>query len=257
MTKVSLRSNERGSIVVETTGSFILFVLLIISILSLVNIVTLQTRVHYALTQAAITLSIYSYALEVAGLADTLVSNSANAADTVENAVAVKADVYAVIDAVSSISGNSGFLSQELPPLNLDSNANITNNPVDFINGIMAFGYNAAGSLAFEEVLLRPLVGRYLSNGSQSGDEYLRSVNVINGLRGLDFNSLLNPGSRGTGFSLLLDEDANVHITVSYQVEYRFGALPLPFTPVLNITQSAVTKAWLGGHGTGYVRAIT
>ena len=38
--------DERGYIVVETIGSFLLFVLLVLSILSLINIVAVQARIH-------------------------------------------------------------------------------------------------------------------------------------------------------------------------------------------------------------------
>jgi len=45
-------------------GTFILFVFLSVSILGLVNIAALKARVHYAIAQAAETLSVYSYVLE-------------------------------------------------------------------------------------------------------------------------------------------------------------------------------------------------
>ena len=48
-----MKRDEGGYIVVETITSFLLFVLLNISILSLINIVTVQSRIHYAVTQAA------------------------------------------------------------------------------------------------------------------------------------------------------------------------------------------------------------
>ena len=41
-----MRRDERGYIVVETIGSFLLFVLAVTSILSLINIVAVQARVH-------------------------------------------------------------------------------------------------------------------------------------------------------------------------------------------------------------------
>ena len=56
-----MRQDQRGYIVVETIGSFLLFTLLIVSILTMINIVTVQARVHAALTQACETVSMYSY----------------------------------------------------------------------------------------------------------------------------------------------------------------------------------------------------
>jgi len=71
-----------GYIVVETVCGFIPFVLLVVSILSLVNIVTLQSRIHYALTQAAITLSVYCYTLEVTGVSEKMSAIDNEAHDT-------------------------------------------------------------------------------------------------------------------------------------------------------------------------------
>jgi hypothetical protein len=68
------------------------------------------------------------------------------------------------------------------------------------------------------------------------------------GLQALEFNQ----ADGGGRVSALLDSDGNVRLTVQYEVEYTFGGLPLPFTPTLKITQTAVTKAWLNGSGKGY-----
>ena len=59
-----MKRDQGGYIVVETIACFTLFVFLMMSILSLINIVTVQARVHYAITQAAETLSMYSYTLD-------------------------------------------------------------------------------------------------------------------------------------------------------------------------------------------------
>jgi len=59
-----MHRGEGGYIIVETMGTFILFVFLTVSILSLVNIAALRAKMHHAITQAAATLSVYSYVLE-------------------------------------------------------------------------------------------------------------------------------------------------------------------------------------------------
>lgn len=69
-----MRGDENGYIVVETITCFILFVFLNISILSLINIVTVQARVYYALTQAAEAVSMYTYVLDVTGVASHMVT---------------------------------------------------------------------------------------------------------------------------------------------------------------------------------------
>lgn len=93
-----------------------------------------------------------------------------------------------------------------------------------------------------DEALVRDLIGKYLSNGDMGGGEYLESVNVAGGLDGLEF----------CGLDLAADENGEVSLAVEYEIEYRFGALPLPFGPRLKIAQQAKTKAWQGGAGEGY-----
>ena len=128
-----------------------------------------------------------------------------------------------------------------------DFGQEIADDPKAFMQAMLNFGASAGGSHLFEQ-LVRPLVGRYLSNGRMTGDEYLRSVNVVGGLDGLRFGPDLSFGD----YSVLLDAHGNVKLVVNYAVEYKFWILPLPFNPVLRITQSAVTKSWLGGNGAGY-----
>jgi len=127
-------------------------------------------------------------------------------------------------------------------------------NPQQMVQQLASFGQNELRNQAFE-VMVRPLVGRYLMNGDMTGDEYLRSVRVVNrntgrvGLEAFEFYQLSN---LGVGNSVLIDRNGNVNLTVSYEVEYTFGALPLPFNPTLRITQTAITKGWLNGSGEGY-----
>ena len=92
-----------GYIVVETTCSFLLFVLLIFSILSIINIVTIQARVHYALTQTAETLSLYSYVLERTGLAEHMLNSAAKAEDMQGELDQMKASINGVIDGLEQL----------------------------------------------------------------------------------------------------------------------------------------------------------
>ena len=95
---------------------------------------------------------------------------------------------------------------------------------------------------------MKAMVGRYLSNGAMTGDEFLKAFGVEEGLDGLTFYDFDGAGND----SILLDADGNVKLAVRYEVNYTFGALPLPFEPSLKISQVVKTKAWLGGSGEGY-----
>ena len=142
-----MRKDENGYIVVETVGSFMLFVFLMVSILTLVNIVTLQARVHSAITQAANTMSKYSYVQVIAG---------SGASDNINEVVSYLTLFRDVTSAVG-----------------------IDINPESMIGMVINDGVDVT--------IARMLVERYLRNGDMSGDDYLQSVNVIGGIHGLDF----------------------------------------------------------------------
>lgn len=85
-----MRRDEKGYIVVETIGCFILFLFLNASILSLINIVTIQARVHYAMTQAAEAVSMYTYTLDTLGFAEHIVDGAKKLRPRKENSTRSK-----------------------------------------------------------------------------------------------------------------------------------------------------------------------
>jgi len=223
-----MREDDDGYIVVETVGTFIPFILLVVSILSLVNIVTLQARVHNALTQTANTLSTYSYVLKATGAADSLMIADSKASSTGES-------INAVMNGIAFLSKGGGY-DASAGTRALSAAEELVGDPRTMVQNFANYGLGELRSLASEQ-LVRPLVGRYLANGEASGDEYLKSVKVVN------FNYR---------DCIIIDRNGNIKLTVDYEVEYTFGALRLPFGPTLKITQSVVTKALLGGSGAGY-----
>jgi len=223
-----MHRDENGYIVVETVGTFIPFVLLVVSILSLVNIVTLQARVHNALTQTANTLSMYSYVLKATGASDSLMSADSKASSTAEN-------INSVMNGIELLSRGRGF-DADAGNRALSAAEELVGNPKTMAQNFASYGIGEIRSLASEQ-LVRPLVGRYLANGNISGDEYLRSVRVVN----LNFSDCI-----------IIDRNGNIKLTVDYEIEYTFGALRLPFGPTLKVSQTVVTKALLGGSGEGY-----
>lgn len=247
-----MERDERGYIVIETIGSFLLLVLLMLSILSLVNIVTVQARVHYALTQAAETVSMYSYALEVTGIADHAMANAAQAEAVQGEVDTMTQNVYDVLDGIQSLSFDKVKDSGENVGVQIQGWIESTEeDPEQTIRYLLNYVLNKSSNAAYG-ALMRPLVGHYLSNGEQSGDEYLKSAQVVGGLEGLDFSNgfnIINPVKEST----LLDSNGYLWLRVTYNIDYTFGALPLPWTePTLEITQTVVTKAWLDGFGEGY-----
>lgn len=241
-----MRRDERGYIVVETIGSFLLLVLLVTSILSLINIVVVQARVHYALTQTAQAISMYDYVLDVTGAAEHI-TNSAEQAEAAQAEIdAFKSNVNGLLDGVEAL--DAAQVGQYGDAL-VGQVEDVASDPKKMVQEILNYGVNNALG-AGTEALLRPLMGRYLANGEMSGDEFLKAFHVIGGLEGLDFYSLDDDIGNDSAF---LTADGDVKLAVQYDIDYSFGALMIPFEESkLHITQEVMTKAWLGGKGEGY-----
>jgi len=250
--------DDEGYVFVETIGVFFPFLFLIISILCLVNIVTVQARVHYAMTQAANTLSMYCYTLEVLGVANELTELDNKAYRVASEANALRSDVTAVFDGIGSMSKIDETVTHGGDAIErvYGWGEEAAGDPQGALQLLMNYTVNEFRSVVFE-ALARPLVGRYLNTGGMTGDEYLRRAGVVNtsawlkrdGLRALEFYQFRN---LGLGNSVLIDKDGNVKLVVEYEILYTFKSLPLPFGPTLKITQTVVTKAWLNGSGRGY-----
>ena len=247
--------DERGYIVLETISAFLLFTLLVVAILSLISIVTVQARIHSALTQACETVSMYSYVLDLTGAASHIQNNSAKAGAVQGQIDTFKSNVNGLLDGIENLKpdqiGEKGEAVLNQAWTGID---NTVTDPKNMIQYLLNYGLNQVSSVSFE-ALIRPLVGRYLTNGTLSGDQYLKNYGIEDGLDGLDFYyfDTFDLNSSGSNDSQLLDADGNVKIVAQYNVEYSFGALILPFEePRLHVTQEVVTKAWLGGDGEGY-----
>ena len=247
--------DERGYIVVETIGSFLLFVLAITSILSLINIVAIQARIHYAITQTAQTVSMYCYVLDVTGMSDAIVASAGKAEEVQTEADTFKDNLNGLLNGLEGLDPDQVGAHGEAALNQVEGWADqVAADPKQSLQLLLNYGLQEGSSAVFEQ-MVRPLVGRYLANGGMSGDEYLKTFYVSDGLDGLDFYdfSLFSLGSSGANDSQLLTADGDVKIVVEYDVDYTFGALLMPTgTPKLHVTQEVLTKAWLGGKGEGY-----
>lgn len=255
--------DQRGYIVVETIGAFLLFVFLNISILSLINIVVVQSRIHYALTQSAQTLSMYSYALEATGVAEHIVANSKRAGVVGDESDKMVNNLNKLIGALEGRDAN-GFVQAVNDVYNQADGiaGRITDDPKGVLQDLLNFGLSKGGSFALEQCM-RPLMGWYLRGKSGSGEKFLEDYHVVDGLNGLKFYTMDTVGynnvtkrftSGSKNDSLLIDKNENLCLVVQYDIDYAFGALPLPdaFGGKLHVTQMVTTKTWLNGYGEGY-----
>ena len=236
-----MKKDQHGYIVVETIGAFMLFVFFVASILMLINIVAVQARVHNAITQAAETVSMYSYILDLTGVSEFkqgVAGRADKAGDQAQNFVD---NIDAVVDGIRNLSpdqiqgGIDGASDQAQQWMD---------DPKEFMSLASNFGIEQLANAGFGS-LIRPLIGHYLNNGSVSGDEYLRRMQVIDGLDGLSFYQFDLSSSND---STLINASGDLIISVEYSVRYGVG-LPLPFEPKLTIRQLVRTRPW--GHGTG------
>lgn len=243
-----MKQRDGGYIVVETIGSFLLLVLLMISILSLINITVVQVRIHYAMTQAAQTLSMYGYVLDVTGAAGHI-TNLASNADQVQGEIdEFRENLDGMLDGIESLSPDQIGASGEAVLNQAQGWVDDTvSDPKETLRLLLNYGLQEAENAVFS-ALVKNLVGHYLANGGMTGDEFLRAFGVEDGLDGLtfyDFDGTSND-------SVMLDANGDLRLAVRYEVQYSFGALPLPFDPVLKVSQTVKTKVWLSGNGEGY-----
>ena len=236
-----MRKDENGYIVVETIGAFMLFVFLVASILALVGIVALQARVHHAITQTAQTLSMYSYIFEATGTSDRFGIANADTALGRAGTGAIKSGISAIATASKMFSGDA------LGGGTADSASDLFSDPAGLIDAFL----NSADKSSFSEIAIRPLIGRYMRNGNMSGDDYLKAMGVSGGINSLEILNYDYSASTHPAQPKLIDRDGTIIIAVRYEVDYSFWGLPMPFNK-LRITQSAATRAWLGGEGVRY-----
>ena len=258
-----MRRDDNGYIVVETIASFLLFTFLMVSILSLINLTAVQARIHNALTQSAETISMYSYVLELTGAAPHLKNLSGKADHVDAEANAFKGSLNDVLDGLNSIRTGGATKANvdqvyhggmELYDRTSGWINDTISDPKSTIQYLLSYGAQTGIDFAFEAVV-RQYVSHFLSNGSMSGDEFLQAFDVVGGTNGLDFYSfnLFSLSQSGVNNSRMLTADGDVKLVVQYDLDYSFGALPLPKeVRTLHITQEAKTKAWLGGYGEGY-----
>lgn len=249
-----MKEHEDGYIVVETVMAFTLYLFAVLSILTLINVVVVQSRVHYAITEACETISMYSYLLEVNGDAEHLMKQE-------EVADGVDARLQGTVDNINGIVDGA-----------LDFDGDAISNGIDGVQDswdgfnpkveLSNFALQRGKNFAFAK-LMEILSLHYLNNGigddgvsRQKGEDFLSGFGVEDGLHfwgtyGMGINELHLEVQTGGDGSKFLDADGNIVISVNYTVQYQFGTLNLPFD-ALEIHQVVKTKAWLGGEGEGY-----
>ena len=221
---------EKGHIVVEFTISFMLFILMCWAFLAMINVTALQSRVHFALTQTAIEISMYAYIIEALGFTDNIESWSEGHAATnelINNMGTLISDVK--MDPVGATPGTVEDI--------IDIAETIADDPKKFLTDILKY---AAVDLS-HETLIRPIFNKNMG-GRENANVFLQR-NKVEGDTSL-LSGFLNTHMVSFDESYLI-RDGNTVIRATYEVDFTFGMLP--FTN-LKISQTAMTRAWLGGN---------
>lgn len=235
-----MRKHDEGYIVVETTLTFTLFILLVVSILSLINIVVVQARVHYALTQTANELSMYSYVIDALGLSDDIKGLDQTGQEVQKKIDGVISDLETIERSPGAIAGsgsttelfdNLDALTEAVGSL-ADTGKEIIDDPKGTFVNVVRYGLNGAKNWGMQELVMRPMLNKYLKNGTQSAQEFLKAYGVMEELDLRD--------------SVFIDSNGDITVAASYEIDYTFGILPVPFTKI-HVEQMAKTRAWLGG----------
>lgn len=258
------RKHEQGNITIEATIALTVFLFMFLMIYSLITICRAQARIQVALNNTAKEISQYTYLYGITGLKTEVdgvhqrskeIEGNVNGfigdvSKTLDGIQTLKDDVGGSID-VGSIDELNNKYQQVKTDLNdVKTNADsikstleeIAGNPQQLMLGmgtiLASNGFDLAVSRVVAEPISRALIQKHLKrSGSDTADAFCKSVGIVNNFDGLDF-------SRS---SIFADGSDEIILVVTYKI--RLLQL-LPVDTELTITQSAVTKGWLGGDKT-------
>lgn len=270
------RKYEKGNITIEATIALTTFLFMFIMIYSLITICRAQAKIQVALDGTAKEISQYTYLYNITGLktsVDGVHSRSKEIEDNVNGFVGdvsttldgiqtLKEDVGGSIDVgnLEELNGKFEKISTDLKKTGEDAKGvkdtvqqalgELSDNPQKIMLGLGTVLASNTLDLATSRVIAEPvckaLIQKHLKrSGSDTADRFCKSVGIVQGtylaqknnFNGLDF-------SRSTIFA---DGSDEIVLVVTYRI--RLLQL-LPIDTELKITQSAVTKGWLGGDKT-------
>jgi hypothetical protein len=254
-----MKKQDDGYIVVETLLSFIMFLFFALSLLSLINIVTVNMRMHYAVTQVTNELSMYSYLVDVVGATDELVAFKEaggkldaeintfkdNIRNTVDSTTEAGKRTKEIIDNPSTFKDNLSTITDLLESAIgsgeavVDKAEDMYENPEYYINLLLDKVLDGAVDYIVANHIIKPMMEKYLENGDTTADTYLNANNIGTDIEPYNYDTL----DFDTRF--FMNKNGDIIVTVTYDIDYTFGFLPLDFTK-LSFTQSAKTRAWIG-----------
>jgi len=263
---------EDGMMVVEAVLTFTVFLVVVLAIIYLINVFTIHNRIQFAIHSAAHELAAYTYLYQALGVRS---AEKAIEEDGSQYTGAIDDTVSQVMDTLNKIQGLQGDVTQlgndlheielsqeyldriqgqldsiaedadqtlESAQKSVEDVTNLFSDADSLIAGVIYMGASGA-SYAVKSVgatlAAGALTKKYLKNGGQSADAYLKSYGIAEGYRGLDFS----------GSTMFCDEDMRIiDIVVEYDIDMSFLGLVMP-EPKLHVVQRVSVPAWLDGDG--------
>lgn len=255
--------DESGMMVVEAVLTFTVFLMVVLAIISLINIFMVHNKVQFAINSTAHELAGYGYLYEVFGLADAedaVEADGEKYTQPIEDAAVQLTDSFNKIQSLYGNATAAGNNIQNLTPEQIrqlmneaDETAGSVEKSVNDISNLLSDGDSLlvgfiylGASMASDAVksvgataAAEALTEKYLRNGTQSADEYLRSFGVVDGYGGLDFSES----------TMFCDKERRmIDIVVEYDIDMSFVALVFPEQKV-HVVQRVSVPAWLDGDG--------
>lgn len=252
--------DEKGMIAVETLIAFIGFIMLMATVIFFVNLAAVQSRVHYALTQTAKEVSVYSYLFELTGVTAALDSLGGYAEPS-------KEELNGVLENLNGLTGND-FNSLDDFNDAVDSVEAIAkqakawaDNPKDFFTGMMWVALEKGADMGmdalFGYVIAPALFDKYMKVGSTSTERYFKNMGIsMDGYNRSDVKKSVTfiklgwdwsvDGSGLQGSHFLTESRGEITVKVEYYADFGvLNILPKDFRK-LKIVQQVKTKAWVG-----------
>ncbi len=252
---------RKGSITVEAALVLPLFICAIVSIMYIIKIVYIHESVQHALNETAEELSMYSYIYNVSGfkgqndsIKDSMSKKKVRFQDHMEDVIGVYnmfgetvdsttqslQDVgdNRVNDTIENIKNSEENIKNGSKKIEEIFNE-IKNDPKSEVMSIINyfadsfFEKNKAASMT---PVIKLIMKKYLlGSGEKDLDKKLKSLNIRDGISGLEFSE-----------STFFEDKDSINIVLKYKIA---PVLPIKFIPDIKMKQRAGVKAWLSGVG--------
>lgn len=236
-------NKEQGSVVVEATIVLPVFMLAIFCLLNFMNILMLHNRIQFAINASAHELASYSYAYTALKIEDAFNQIEADGkpyTSKIDDASSQAMDCLNKIQSLSDTKDIQG--TAEAGKKTVESVRDLLSDPKGVLIGS---GYIAADAAIYGtknlvgQVSIKGLTKKYLSQGQNSADVYLKKYGVKEGYEGLSFQ----------GTSMLNDSQ---HKLIDVVVEYDISLTGFDWiinNAKMHVVQRVSVPAWLDGDG--------